>query len=79
MAKHNVHTSIAEYEYGYDHQLQEYFLTKYDGEDGPIAIIGPLAGVYGDKVALIEAMISENIFHRIPDDHTNRIILDLPL
>jgi len=61
--------------YGFDRPLQEYFLQVIeDGE--PQEIVGSLGLLSGTNGNMLEALQENEV--QIPEEHLDRIILDLP-
>ncbi len=78
MSQHTIVHNGSAYQYGYDSQLQQYYITRIDEEDGYVALCGPLAGVYGDKSGFYTVLEMEGLLEAMPTIHRYAVAVDLP-
>ena len=66
---------ISDYVYGFDNPLSEYFMQKKG-----TTIVGTMSEpkVYGSASNLYEALLKEGLLDKIPTEHRNAILGDLP-
>ena len=78
MSQHMLVHNGAAYQYGYDSQLFEYYLTKVDEDDGYIPLCGPLSTVQGNKVNFYAMLEQEGLLEAMPTIHRYAVAVDIP-
>lgn len=67
-----------EFEYGYDFPLQEYFLQRsIDSDEFEFEeLVGSLSDTHGNASNMLAAIEAHGVI--IPEDHREKIMMDLP-
>lgn len=78
MSQHMLVHNGKAYQYGYDSQLQQYYITLVDEDDGYIALCGPLSDRYGNKIGFYQTLDEQDLLQAMPTVHRYAVAADIP-